>query len=201
MYGVPMRRDARAVKRPGDDLLDGVVGQHLAEQQIAASTGVRCRDSSGGRCGRRRAQMPRSRAASSTLWAAGSMTPGLSSTVQQPRPMPSHVGRATASRPASTSGIDQQFVQQLLGLLRASDRLRAGSRARASSELGAVALAVRQQVVIPGATRSPFRVVPLRPDFNFPEHRVPSWLGPAVRRALPSRRLIKAHLRNSSRRS
>ena len=68
-------------QRADDDLLDGVVGQHLvADAACDALSASRRRSSTCAACAPRRRAQPKSRAAASALWATGSMTPGLSST-------------------------------------------------------------------------------------------------------------------------
>ena len=126
-------------QRPLDELLDGVIGQDLAETWRLNWHRSRCRVDNGEKCGPPCKAMPRSRAASTMLWATGSITPGLSKTVQ-PLVSPGDVAIDVSPTPQADRAAARR---QLLGGLFVKIPLPKGSRVRFASA-GAGAAMVRQ---------------------------------------------------------
>ena len=78
----PADAQRRCRQRPVDDLLDGVVGQHFASQQVVLGRRVRPRTlDTGERCARPARPGATHEPRPSTLEATGSITPGFGSTV------------------------------------------------------------------------------------------------------------------------
>src|SRR5437773_11469929 len=88
---------------------------------------------------------------------------------------------------AVRQGIDQQLLLQPFRLFALELPFQEVASGGSGDQLGAI-VRVGEQVEL-FTDSVPFRVTPLGPDFNFPEHRAPSWPGPAGYRDSPCRRL------------
>ena len=136
------------MQRADDDLLDGVVGQHLAEEHVAVGRRQRRAGvvaAEGADRVERDAQVAGRVAA--TLSATGSITPGLSSTVATAWPsVPSRDGIERADAAGLDERIDEQLGRRGVRRRPRSGRLRAGSRGRERDDQVAAARRVREQV-------------------------------------------------------